>query len=113
VIIQSVALRAPSLCITNDDIIRKIHEHNTDVTRDHVAQYCNKVRRLLRAIGAETRYIRDREGGERGFNLLIDAARASIKDAGMDVREIDLIIYCGVGRGFLEPANAIFVAKVT
>ena len=106
-IIQSIASRTPSLCVTNDDIIRKIHEHNKDQGRDRLTQYCNKVRRLLSTVGAETRYIRDRKGGEKGFDLLLDAARRSIRDAGMDIREIDLIIYCGVGRGFLEPANAI------
>jgi 3-oxoacyl-[acyl-carrier-protein] synthase III len=110
-IIQSVALRIPSQRLTNEDILQRIHDLNGGIPSHEVAIYCDKIRRLLKIAGAETRYIRNKEGGERGFDLLMDAARSAVKDASLNVQDIDLIIFCGVGRGFLEPANAVFVAK--
>jgi 3-oxoacyl-[acyl-carrier-protein] synthase III len=111
VIIKSVALRTPSRCITNADIIGAIREYNVDCPADSLTQYCSKIDGLFKRSGAETRYIRDRDGGELGFDLLMEAAHSAIQDANMKPSEIDLVIFCGVGRGFLEPANAVFVAK--
>jgi 3-oxoacyl-[acyl-carrier-protein] synthase III len=111
VIIQSVALRIPSKCLANQDILQWIREQNRELRRDCVTRYCDKLNRLFELVGAETRYIRNKAGGERGFDLLVDAAWSAIKQAGTGVHRIDLIIYCGVGRGFLEPANAAFLAK--
>jgi len=111
VIIRSIALRTPSRCVTNEDIVRQIHTHNSERSPSEVSDYCAVITKLLRKSGADTRYFRDRQQGERAFDLLIDAVQSAISGAGLSKSKIDLIIYCGVGRGFLEPANAAFVAK--
>jgi 3-oxoacyl-[acyl-carrier-protein] synthase III len=110
-IIQTIALRTPSRLITNDWIVERIREQNRNHDERAVSHYCNTIQRLLERAGAEIRYVRDRENGERGFDLLVDAVRSALSDVGLAQNEIDLIIYCGVGRGFLEPANAAFVAN--
>lgn len=110
-IISSIALRTPSVCVTNDGVLDRIRETNSGAPSAKVERYCALVRQLLERTGIETRYIRDRKGGERGFDLMIEAANEAIGAAGLIPADIDLIIFCGVGRGFLEPANAIFVAK--
>jgi 3-oxoacyl-[acyl-carrier-protein] synthase III len=111
VIIQSVALRTPSRCVSNDEIIENIRKRNSHVPKQEIYKYCDEISQLLRNAGAETRYIRDRQAGEKGFDLLVEAARSAIRDANLAPSEIGLIIFCGVARGFLEPANATFVAK--
>jgi 3-oxoacyl-[acyl-carrier-protein] synthase III len=73
-------------------------------------KYCAKIQRLFVKSGAATRYIRDKKQGERGFDLLIETARSALDAAALAPGKIDLIIHCGVGRGFLEPANAALVA---
>jgi 3-oxoacyl-[acyl-carrier-protein] synthase III len=110
-IIQSMALRTPSRCLSNDDIIELIREYNHTSSSGEVLRYCEKIKQLLQAAGAQTRYIRDRPRGERGFDLTIDAVRSALAEAGIVKDKLDLIIFCGVGRGFVEPANAVFVAK--
>ena len=110
-IINSIALRTPSMCVTNEGVLDRIRETNSGLPCATVERYCALVRQLLERTGVETRYIRDKANGERGFDLLIDSAREAIREGGIALSDIDLIIFCGVGRGFLEPANAIFVAK--
>jgi 3-oxoacyl-[acyl-carrier-protein] synthase III len=111
VIISSISLRTPSVCVTNEGVLDRIRETNAGVPCATVERYCAIVGLLLERTGVQTRYIRDKANGERGFDLMIDAAKDAISKSGIAFSEIDLIIFCGVGRGFLEPANAIFVAK--
>lgn len=111
-IIQSVEFRAPSRRVTNDDLLDEIREYNSgSCSTELIEGYCAKLKKLLVRAGAETRYIRDKGLGERGFDITIDAIMAALANAGMSAAGIDLIIYCGVGRGFLEPANGAFIAK--
>jgi 3-oxoacyl-[acyl-carrier-protein] synthase III len=111
VIIQSVAFRTPSKRLSNEDILSLIRDQNQHIAPKQVAIYCETIQRLLTNTGAETRYVRDKRTGEAGFELLMDAVHSALRDADLSKNKIDLVIYCGVGRGFLEPANAIFVAK--
>lgn len=110
-IIQSVTFRTPSRRIDNAELLDLIREENHDSPSDQVERYCGTVKRLLENIGAQTRYIRDKVREERGFDLLIDAVRACLSNAGLPPSDVDLVIYCGVGRGFLEPANAAFITN--
>ena len=109
-IIKSIAFRAPSLRVTNDWIVEQIREYNCATPRDQLERYCRRISKLLAKCGAETRFIRDRAGGERAFDILMDVARAALVDARVDAAQLDLIVFCGVGRGFIEPANGAFVA---
>jgi 3-oxoacyl-[acyl-carrier-protein] synthase III len=55
-------------------------------------------------MGTEVRYTRAE--GERAHELCTQAGRRALHSAGLEPDEIDLLIYVGVGRGFLEPATA-------
>jgi len=112
VLIRSVAFRTPSRRVTNDDLLNDIRAFNDGRrSAEEIDGYCLKIGKLLLKAGAGTRFVRDRACGEKGFDLLLEAVRAALSDAALTAADVDLIIYCGVGRGFLEPANAIFVAK--
>ena len=109
--ISSIALKTPSRCVSNDEIIERIRQQNRQVPKSSLERYCRLVERLLAAAGAETRFIRDKDRGERAHDLLMAAVRSAIAGSGVGRDEIDLIIYCGVGRAFVEPANGLVVAK--
>jgi acyl-CoA:acyl-CoA alkyltransferase len=109
--IAAVAFRAPSRRYTNQDLIERIEQHNAEVPRCKKATYLRLVEKLLSSCGAETRHWREIDKGEKARDLIVGAMDDALADANMQPADIDLLIYCGVGKGFLEPANAYFYAK--
>jgi acyl-CoA:acyl-CoA alkyltransferase len=109
-IIRSLSLKTPSLRVTNDDVLAAIAKANPDVPARTVDKYCRTLEHLLKRAGAQTRFYRDRTKGETALGLIIDAATRAIEDSGAAPSDIDAIIFCGVARGFLEPASAAFVS---
>lgn len=64
----------------------------------------DRLQRFFEACGTETRYIR--ESGERALDFVLRASRDALDESGLDTGDIDFLIYCGVGRGWIEPAMA-------
>lgn len=108
--ILSLSAQLPSLRVGNEDILAGIATHNADQPPELVARYRREVAYLLGKTGSDTRYLRDRAAGETALQLAHRAVDDALAQAGLARDEIDLLIYCGVGRGFLEPANAYFFA---
>ena len=110
-IICSLEARIPSLRITNEHFISRLAEMNPTLPPDALRHYEQQLRRLFARCGAETRYYRDRARGETAIDLMVAACRSALGEAGVAASQLDLIIYCGVGRAFLEPATAYFVSR--
>jgi acyl-CoA:acyl-CoA alkyltransferase len=111
--ILSVAYRVPSWKVTNDRLLTYIDKCNPDLAKAKKLPYLAIVKKLLGQTGAETRYWRNPEIDEKASDLIIGAMNDALDQANLSATEIDLLIYCGVGRGFLEPANAYFYAHAT
>ena len=109
--IRSVSLKIPSKKITNELIYRYLEEYNSDVSWLKKKTYLRMIHKLLNKSGSRVRYLRDLEIGEKAKDMIIDAMKEAIEKAGISKNEIDLLIYCGVGKGFLEPASSYFYAK--
>jgi len=109
--IAALAHRVPSRLMTNADMIEMVDRFNPDISRLRKAAFFRAVRTLYGRLGASTRYIRDLEAGEKAADVILGALDDALSRAGLRPEDIDLLIYCGVGRGFLEPANAYFYAK--
>ena len=109
--IESVSARIPSLEISNERIIDEIGQFNHDQPARVVERYQRKVLHLLKKAGSKTRYFRDKANNETALNLVKSAMEDALRRADMKKSDIDLLIFCGVGRGFLEPANSYFCAN--
>jgi 3-oxoacyl-[acyl-carrier-protein] synthase III len=109
--ILSVAKRIPSREITNGDILSMIAENSTNISKRSLATYQRVVTSLLEKSGSRTRYVRDRRKEESAADLIKAAMSDAFERSGLGPKDIDLLIYCGVGKGFLEPANAYFYAS--
>lgn len=107
--IASLAVRFPSLRVSNEDLLGGIAEHSTGQTPQQIRSYQRRLQIMMRRAGSGTRYYRDRSNNETAMPLIIEATREAISQSGVPASDIGLLIYCGVGRGFLEPAMAYFV----
>lgn len=110
--IQAIAVKIPTKRVTNDTIMEMIEEHSPKVNKATLKAYQRMAMHMLKKSGAKDRYIRDLEKGERPSNFIRDAIQEVLDKSGIKKDDIDLIIYCGIGKGFIEPANAYFYAKM-
>nr|WP_319485441.1 3-oxoacyl-[acyl-carrier-protein] synthase III C-terminal domain-containing protein [uncultured Cohaesibacter sp.] len=108
--IAAVSKSIPSKKVSNFDIIDRLDALNPETDPALKSNYLQAVDKLLAYSGARNRYIRDQEAGETAREHIINAMKAALDEADLAPESIDLLIYCGVGRGFLEPANAYFFA---
>ena len=109
--IAAVSYRAPSRKLSNDDVLEHIDRLNPNVSRFVKRRYLSAVQSLFNCCGASSRHWRDIDRGEKAAHLILGAIDDALAKANMRPADIDLLIFCGVGKGFLEPANAYFYAK--
>jgi 3-oxoacyl-[acyl-carrier-protein] synthase III len=109
--IESIGVSVPSRKVTNDDILRMLEENSNGTSLIVVKTYQRMVRGLLSMAGSDIRYIRDENKDERASDFIIEAMKRALEKVSLTKNDIDLLIYCGVGKGFLEPANSYFYAQ--
>ena len=109
--IESIGVSVPSLKITNDDILKMLAEKSNGVSPIILKTYQRMVRGLFTMAGSNIRYVRDPDKDEKASQFIITAVKDALEKANLEPKDIDLLIYCGVGKGFLEPANAYFYAQ--
>jgi 3-oxoacyl-[acyl-carrier-protein] synthase III len=109
--IESIGVRTPSRRVTNEDILQWLEEQSNGVSPLLMKTYQRVVKGMFNAAGSKVRYIRDREKNEKAVQFIIGAMNDALTEASLSKNDIDLLIYCGVGKGFLEPANAYFYAQ--
>jgi 3-oxoacyl-[acyl-carrier-protein] synthase III len=109
--IEAVGVRMPSKKVTNEDILQFLEYHSNGVAKPVLKTYQRIVKGMLKMAGSQVRYIRDMEKPEVASVFIKGAMSDALERAGRSKDDIDLLIYCGVGKGFLEPANAYFYAN--
>jgi 3-oxoacyl-[acyl-carrier-protein] synthase III len=108
--IESIGVRVPSRKVTNEDILHFLEQHSNGTSKIVLKTYQRMVQGMFKLAGSDVRYIRDSDQHERAHEFIIGAISDALQKAELSKDEIDLMIYCGVGKGFLEPANAYFYA---
>ena len=109
--IDSIGVRIPTRRVTNDDILKMVEEHSPGTPAILLKTYQRMVQGLFKVAGSETRYVRDYRKGEKASQFIIGAIEDALAKADLAADKVDLLLYCGVGKGFLEPANGYFYAK--
>ena len=109
--IASIATRFPSLKVTNSDVLFRLAEFNPDVPPKQLSDHQRVLQHMMDKSGCSTRYFRDPSRNERAISHIIAAACDAFSQALLAPAQIDLLIYCGVGRGFLEPAMSSFICQ--
>jgi acyl-CoA:acyl-CoA alkyltransferase len=107
--IDSASVVIPSRRVSNDDLLGLIRKHSLGLFTGDLDAALDRISALLRRSGAEWRHWLDAD--ETPIELISRAVDEAFDDAGCDRREIELLVYAGVDRGFLDPANAYFIAQ--
>ncbi len=106
--IGSIQASFPSRIVTNDDILEMVAEHSESSLGSELEEALKQIRFYLRYSGSNTRNWLAH--GERPIDFVIDAVERALVDANVKPSQIDVVIYVGIGRGFLEPGGAYHVA---
>ena len=102
---RAIEAVVPSRRLSNDDIVREIIAINKDRLSGRTLRLITlALEQLFAKAGTNVRYIRD--DGETAGELTARAGEAALKASGLAPGDIDLLIYVGVGRGYIEPAMA-------
>jgi 3-oxoacyl-[acyl-carrier-protein] synthase III len=96
----------PSNKITNADVLDRLRcESGPYLSPVELDELLRLTAKGLKTAGTEVRYLR--EEGEIAHELCVRAGRAALAAADVSPLNVDLLLYVGVGRGFLEPATGM------
>ncbi|UCF39020.1 MAG: hypothetical protein JSU96_09355 [Acidobacteriota bacterium] len=103
--ILSIGYALPSKKVGNEELIREILDKNSGhLTGEEKEVFEARIRKFFKMSGTDTRY--HRNNGERALDFAVQAGKDAIRKAGVKPEDVDLLIYAGVGRGWVEPATA-------
>lgn len=103
--ILNISYALPSRRVSNEEIIKQVIDRNRQYLSDseqHTIE--SRIRRFFKMSGTQQRF--HRGSGERSADFAVKAGRQAMDRAGVRPEDVDLLIYAGVGRGWVEPATA-------
>jgi 3-oxoacyl-[acyl-carrier-protein] synthase III len=103
--ISAIAHALPSRSVSNEELVERVAARNRgSIPESHLDGLCAFLRTQLTRSGAHSRF--HRAEGEKAIDLGLAAGRRALESSKCAPESIDLLIYTGVGRGFVEPATA-------
>lgn len=106
--IESIEVVFPTRVVSNEDIVEMIRAHSAAPFTGDLERTLARIGELLVLSGSGNR--RWTAPGERPIDLISTAVHRALAGAGVDKEQVDLLIYVGVGKGFLEPAQSYMLA---
>ena len=103
--ILNISYALPSKKVGNEDLIKEVIERNkNELTPQSQSDLEAMFRRFFRMSGSKFRF--HRAAGEKALTLAVRAGQKALEKTGVKPEDIDLLIYAGVSRGWIEPATA-------
>jgi 3-oxoacyl-[acyl-carrier-protein] synthase III len=100
-----MASGVPTRRLSNEEIVERVRQKSAPhLPPGQMEQVIKRLRILFRFAGSQDRYVRER--GERSGNFVLKAAREALEKADLGPKDIDLVLYVGVGRGWVEPGTS-------
>ncbi|MCP5468105.1 MAG: hypothetical protein H7A32_02415 [Deltaproteobacteria bacterium] len=106
--IDGIGISFPEKEIGIDETIKMIAENSRASFEGNLDETLNIIRDKLIRSGAKTR--RWLEDKERPIDHIKKATLQALEQASCQIEDIDLLIYAGVGTGFIEPGQAYIAA---
>ena len=105
--IAGINAAMPSRIMDNQAVKEIVIEQSQDALKDRLRSALNRIDFYLTYSGSERR--RWLSDGETPFDFLEQAVEAALAEADLKRSQVEMIVYTGVDRGFLEPAMAYMV----
>lgn len=103
--VLNISYALPSKKVSNSELIEEILDRNrAHLSEQELELLHSKLARFFRISGTVTRF--HRKNGERAIDFALKAGQDALSKAGVNPKDVDLLIYAGVGRGWVEPATA-------
>ncbi len=107
--IESIKAAFPSRKVTNQDILDLVRTNSASTFDGDLNRAIKRIHHYLTLSGAEDRFWLN--AGEKPIDFILAASRDALSEAGYDPKDIELLVYVGVDRGFQEPGNSYFIAN--
>ncbi|MBB3257330.1 3-oxoacyl-[acyl-carrier-protein] synthase III [Paraburkholderia bannensis] len=107
-LIKNVAVSLPSKVVTNEEVIEMIRSHSVGFDGE-IDRSLRTIKTLLDRSGLVTR--RWCESHESPIDHVAMATRKALSESYLRPEHIELFIFVGIGRGFLEPGNSHMMAS--
>jgi 3-oxoacyl-[acyl-carrier-protein] synthase III len=107
--IDGISFLPASREMSNQDVLDEIRKHSTDRFDGDLDQALKYINGMMEGTQLQKRYWFAED--ERPLDLMVKAAHQAMAQAGCEAKDIDLLIYAGNCRGFIEPGDAYFVAQ--
>jgi len=105
--IRGLGCSMPDRVLTNEAVLEQVAQQSKPYLQDgQMAHVLSKIEALFRLSGTDQRRVRDR--GERAYDHAKKAVQIALERAELKPEDIDLLLYVGVGRGWVEPGMAPF-----
>ena len=103
--IKAIGYALPNKKVTNEDILRDVEQKSSrHMSQGELKKLISTIKDLFRKSGSNVRY--HRAEGETALSFGIKAGKEALEKADMSPKDIDLLLYVGVGRGWVEPATS-------
>jgi 3-oxoacyl-[acyl-carrier-protein] synthase III len=103
--IRSIGYALPGKKVTNEDILRDVElKSSRHMSQAELNKLTSSIKDLFKKSGSDVRY--HRAEGETSLQFGIKAGKAALEKADLSPKDIDLLLYVGVGRGWIEPATS-------
>lgn len=107
--IESISAKFPSKIITIKDTLDMIEFYSRPSFSGNIKKALEVIEKILLYSGAqERRWLAEKE---KPINFMVETVLDVLKIAHCKMEDIGLLIYTGIGRGFLEPGGSYILAK--
>ncbi|XLS27627.1 3-oxoacyl-ACP synthase III family protein [Flavobacteriaceae bacterium M23B6Z8] len=99
----------PSRVVNNEYVVEKLERESKKKFAFDISKNSKDILDKLNSTGIKTR--RWLSENEHSIDLISDAIDKALKDASMQKKDIDLLLYASVFKQFKEPGDSFFIAK--
>jgi 3-oxoacyl-[acyl-carrier-protein] synthase-3 len=102
--IESIGYYLPEHLVSNDELLDLIAKHGLENSE------LERIKKKLLINQAETRYFKSQD--ETGIDMSVKAARKCLQNANFQPQDLDLILYVGMLRDYVEPAMSVILQDI-